>query len=474
VTMRRLALGAALALPVAALAFPAGAWAHGLVGKGDLPLPKWLFAWAAAVVLVASFVGLAILWATPRLQQVEERRRFALPAPRLLEVIAGALGVAAFAVTVYAGFAGVQVERANLAPTVVFVIFWVGIPFAAFLFGDVFRPFNPWLAVGRAVGWAVRKVGGDSVPEPLPYPEKLGHWPAAVGIFLFCWVELVYGDRGDPSQLATMAVVYAAIQLVGMSLFGAEAWSRRGDAFGVAFNLYSRISPLHWRDGALYTRPPLAGLPQMETVSGTVGLVLVMIGTTTFDGFSMGDLWGDVSPHVQDVFEGLGLGPQRALEAAGTVMMLVVILLMSALYRVGIEGMRTIERKRRRSAEELSRSFIHTLVPIALAYVVAHYFSLLVFQSQAMPALLSDPLGDGSDLFGWADKGIDYTIISATGVWYVQVVALVVGHVAGLVLAHDRALALYRRARDATRSQYWMLAVMVGFTSLGLWLLSST
>jgi hypothetical protein len=104
---------------------------------------------------------------------------------------------------------------------------------------------------------------------------------------------------------------------------------------------------------------------------------------------------------------------------------------------------------------------------------VAHYFSLLAYQGQALAALASDPLGDGSNLLGTASTTINYTWISATGIWYVQVAALVLGHVAGLTLAHDRALALYDKVRDATRSQYWMLAVMVAFTSLGLWLLSA-
>ncbi len=126
-----------------------------------------------------------------------------------------------------------------------------------------------------------------------------------------------------------------------------------------------------------------------------------------------------------------------------------------------------------RSSSELASAFVHTLIPIAFAYLFAHYFSLLLFQGQAMGYLISDPLGDGSDIFGTADKGIDYKVIGSEAIWYVQVAALIVGHVSALVLAHDRAIALYKRARDATRSQYWMLVVMVGFTSLGLWLLSA-
>jgi hypothetical protein len=146
--------------------------------------------------------------------------------------------------------------------------------------------------------------------------------------------------------------------------------------------------------------------------------------------------------------------------------------LIAGLYRCGAAGMHDVDRTH--PTGELTARFAHTLVPIALAYVVAHYFSLLAYQGQAVDYLVSDPLGNGSNLFGTAAMGIDYTWVTATGIWYVQVGALVLGHVAGLTLAHDRALATYREPRTATRSQYWMLAVMVAFTSLGLWLLSAT
>jgi hypothetical protein len=452
----------------AMLAAPAAASAHGLVGKQDLPIPRWLFAWAAAVVLVVSFVGLAILWATPRLQHVAERRRFSVP--QALEVLAGAIGVAVFAVCVYAGFAGVQVDTANLLPTVIYVYFWVGIPFVTVLLGDVFRPFNPWLAVGRATGWIVARSGAGA-PEPLPYPARLGRWPAALGILVFAWVELVYAQKGDPSQLATMALIYAAVQVIGMSLYGTQAWSTRADAFGVYFGLFARLAPLRWRARALFTRVPLGGAPALTPVAGTVGLLCTMIGTTSFDGFSQGTVWNSIVKHLQSAFGSLGFNAEHALELAGTVGILAMVLFVSLLFRLGVEGMHSVGRGR--TTADLSAAFAHTLIPIALAYVVAHYFSLLAYNGQALPALLSDPLGHGSDLFGTAQTTIDYTWISATGIWYVQVAALILGHVSGLALAHDRALAVYARAREATRSQYWMLAVMVAFTSLGLWLLSA-
>ncbi|WCB95626.1 hypothetical protein DSM104299_04375 [Baekduia alba] len=452
-----------------ALALPASASAHGLVGKQDLPIPRWLFAWAAAVVLVASFVGLAVLWATPRLQDVTERRRFDVPLA--LEILAGALGVAFFVYCMYAGFAGTQAATANILPTVIYVYFWVVIPFVSVVFGDVFRAINPWLAVGKATGWLAQRTGMADGIDPLPYPKWLGRWPAVIGVLVFAWVELVYSNKDDPSTLAIMALAYAATQLVGMSLYGVEAWSKRGDAFGVYFGMFARISPLHWRDGGLATRPVLAGCPKLAPVAGTVALLCVMIGTTSFDGFSQGTTWNSIVPHLQDFFGSLGLNAEHALEAAGTVGIVVMCCLIGGLYRLGVMGMHTVGR--RLPTDELSRQFAHTLIPIAFAYVLAHYFSLVAYQGQAIVPLLSDPLGQGHDYFGGAQTTINYTWISATGIWYVQVAALVLGHVAGLTLAHDRALALFQKARDATRSQYWMLAVMVCFTSLGLWLLSA-
>jgi len=469
---RRLAFGVAAA-PAAATLLPASAAAHGLVGKQDLPIPRWLFAWAATVVLVVSFVALAALWPRPRLEGVRERRVWS--APVALEVLCGVLGVAAFVVTIWAGFAGTQTATANLMPTVVYVVFWVGIPFTTLLLGNVFAAFNPWRAVARGAAWLfTRGRRSSDVPPPLAYPAWLGRWPAALGILCFAWVELVYVNRDDPSQLAIMALLYAGTQLLGMTLYGIEPWSRNADAFGVYFRLFSMLSPLHWRDRMLYVRPPLSGATALDVGSGTVALLCVMIGTVSFDGLSQGALWtgsGAIAPDLQQRFINLGFSGEVALEIAFTIGLLFMVGLVAGVYRLGVLGMHSVRAGH--TTTELSRRFVHSLIPISLAYVVAHYFSLLTYQGQAMAFLVSDPLGTGSDVFGTATATIDYNLVGPNGVWYVQVFALVLGHACGLTLAHDRALVVYDRVRDATRSQYWMLAVMVAFTSLGLWLLSA-
>jgi hypothetical protein len=442
--------------------------AHGIVGRADLPIPLAWFAVAAAVVLVISFLALAAGWSRPRLERVPERALVRIPL--LVELLLGAAGVFVFAVTVYAGLAGTDTQTDNLAPTAVYVGFWVGVPFLSLVLGDWFRLFNPWRALGRATGWVANRFSGSEV---LPYPERLGHWPAAAGILAFVVCELCWATGREPTPLAVLMLIYVFVQLAGQGVYGVEAWSRRGDAFGVWFGLFAMLAPLGRRaDGTLVLRPPIAGATRLAPGAGTVALLVIGIGSTGFDGASEGPLFNGVRPDLQELFTSLGASLGVGLELAYLVGLLVAIGMVGALWRLGIEGM-PVAGAGGRDRKALSRAFAHTLIPIAAAYVVAHYFSLLAYNGQDLWRLASDPLGDGSDLLGGAGGGIDYSVLSATAIWYAQTLALVAGHVAALVLAHDRALVVYGSAKAAARSQIVMLVLMVCFTCLGLWLLSA-
>jgi hypothetical protein len=458
-------------LSLVALALPASAQAHGIVGKADLPIPVWLFSWTAAIVLVVSFVALSTMWTRPQLQK--PRLRPLLRLPRALEWLAGLFGVAVFALVIYSGFDGAQVTQANFSVTFIYVVFWVGVPVASVLFGDIFRALSPWRTCGRACAALLRLLRqGRPADPPLRYPRWLGLWPATAGVVGFAWLELIYIEKDRPATLAALSLAYFLVMLIGMALFGVEEWSSQADGFGVYFNLLSKLSALVRReDGVIYLRRPLSGVTDLEIRAGTVAFICAQIGTTTFDGFSNGGIWRNNEPSVQSLFEGLGLNPTPAQELAYSAGLVFCMLLITAVYRVGILGVHSVSERYDR--DMLTRTFVHSLVPIAFAYVLAHYFSLLLWQSQAMVYLASDPLGNGSNLFGTSGYQIDYHLISYAAIWYVQVAALVSGHVGGLALAHDRALVLYRDPEEAVRSQYWMLAVMVAFTSFGLWLLSS-
>jgi hypothetical protein len=195
----------------------------------------------------------------------------------------------------------------------------------------------------------------------------------------------------------------------------------------------------------------------------------VAIGTVTFDGLQQGSLWNSIAPDVQDAFTSIGVGIVTAEKLVGTLGLLLGVALVGGFYLLGIEGARTVGGGM--SGQRLRRAFIHSLVPIAAVYVIAHYLLYFLYDGQKMKYLISDPLGKGWDLFGTAAQGVDYSILSQETAWYIYVAVVVLGHVAGLTLAHDRALALYGQAKQAVRSQYWMLCIMVGFTSLALWLL---
>jgi hypothetical protein len=463
-------LGAGLG--VIALAFPDLAQAHGIVGRADLPIPVWLFSWAAAIVLVVSFVALSALWMTPQLQEQRLRRLCKLPV--VAEWLASLVGLGLFALVLYSGFAGAQVALANFSVTFIYVVFWVGLPVLSVLFGDIFRAFSPWRTSARLVVALVGAVRGARVGPPLRYPRWLGMWPAVAGLVGFGWLELVYvlPDRDQPSTLAALSLAYFVVMVLGMLLFGVEECGDRADGFGAYFSLLSRLSALT-RDeqGYICLRRPLSGLTDLPLRRGTVALICTIIGTTTFDGLSNGGLWRQNELSLQSPFNDLGFHQVPAIELTYSVGLVLCILLIAGIYRLGIIGVASINDRYDR--DELTRTFAHTLVPVAFAYVLAHYFSLLLWQGQAVGYLASDPLGNGSNLFGTSAYQINYQIISYAAIWYVQVAALLSGHVGGLILSHDRALVLYRDPQDAVRSQYWMLAVMVAFTSFGLWLLSA-
>lgn len=458
-----------------ALGLPAGAAAHGIVGRADLPIPPEYFAVAAAIVLVVSFAALAAGWSSPRLEAPAQRRLVRLP--RAVDVVAGVVGVVAFFTVVYAGLFGTQSPQDNLAPNAVYVVTWVGVPFVSLLLGDVFRLLSPWRAIGRGAGWVAHvaksgRTNPSSLPAPLPYPERLGCWPAVAGLAAFGLAELAFAAGREPRPLAVLALCYLVVQLVGMSLYGVEPWSRRADAFGVYFSLFARLAPIaRGADGALVVRAPLSGATRLPAVPGTVALLVLAIATTAFDGLKEGPLFSDAAPALQDLFTGLGASKGLGLELAFLTGYVTAILSVAAIYWAAIDGMPSLRGRRARGERGLALA--HSLIPIAAAYVVAHYFSLLAYNGQDAARLASDPLGGGGDLFGTATRTIDYGVISATAIWYVQVGALVLGHVAALVLAHDRALVLYGSARAAVRSQVVMLILMVCFTCLGLYLLSA-
>lgn len=425
--------------------------AHGVGGRSDLPVPLWLAAYSATFALLISFVALRILWPRPRLQAASVGRALARPLQAVTlpgHVVIRTLGLAFFALTLAAAFLGSDQTVSNVAPYAVCVVFWVGIAVASAVVGDVFAVANPF----------------DSIALALRIPERTdrsapGLWPGALMLLSFAWLELAYYKGcGDPRALAWWLGGYTVAVLVCARLWG-RAWLRTGEGFAALFGLFARLAPLHWdhESQRLRVRAPLSGLANVREDSGTLAVVVVALGSTTFDGFSRTRIWTDII--------GQRIGWDRTF--VSTIGLLWVIAVVAGCW-LGVT--RVTARMTDRDPTEIATMFVASLVPIALGYAVAHYFSLLVFDGQSFLVLLSDPFARGWDLFGTTDHLIDYRLVSTRTIAYVQVASIVLGHIGGVVVAHDRAVEAFE-PRTATRSQYPMLAVMILYTVGGLLLL---
>ena len=431
--------------------------AHGIGSVTDPPIPQWLAYYGAAAVLVLSFAALGALWRTPLLERDRFRPLFRFPR-RAVRVLLGAVGLLLFVVVFMAALVGERSVGTNIAPTFVLVGFWVGLVPVSVLLGNVWAWLNPWRAAADVVAWTWDRAGLAWDP-PFAYPERLGRWPAALLLLAFTALELAYTDPGDPRILALAIAIYSWVTWVGIAAFGRDAWLPNGEAFTVYFGLLARLAPVGLRDGRIGLRAPLDRVARIPEPPGTVAFVAVMLGTVAFDGFSRTTWWQDRLFRIETelgaiLFNALGL--------------LAAVVIVAVAYVLAVEVARRIGRERAR----LEQAFVGSLIPIALAYVIAHYLTYLLVQGQLLIPLASDPFGYDWDLFGTIDYRVNVQPLGADAVWYAQAGALVVGHVLGLVIAHDKALALFGSTKVALRTQYAMLGLMVLYTVGGLWLLS--
>ncbi|WP_082375462.1 hypothetical protein [Pseudonocardia sp. HH130629-09] len=419
--------------------------AHGIGTRSDLPVPLGPAAAAAGTALIASFVILSLFRRRPRTpwpgRPLPDRATAVVdhPATRTAARIVALTAVAAVTAV---GFLGPADSADNLAPWAFYVTFWAGLVPASLLAGPVVRYVNP-LRLVHAVLARLLRIAPDGIRTLSP---RLGRWPAAAGLFAFAWLELVAPGRTDPVWVATFVSGYAVIQLAGALVYG-RTWFDRCDGFEVYSVLLGALSPLgRLADGRLGLRSPLDGLDRVEPTPGLVGVVVVLIGSTGYDGLSRTLWW------VSAVDDGV---------AAGTLGLLATTLAAGVLYLLGCSAL-TQER-----AHEGHRpgptAFASTLVPIAAGYAVAHYASLLLFDGQQTLILASDPFQTGLDLFGTAGWTIDYRWAEPVGIMVVQLVAIVGGHLVASLAAHDRAVRMYPSGA-AVRTQFPMLTAMVALT----------
>jgi hypothetical protein len=521
---------AALVAGIVGLVGATPAWAHGFGARYDLPIPLWLYLLGAGGAVAVSFVIVALMARrTPGLHGYArlDLRRWALGRALTHAATLNAVRLIAVAIVlliIVAGLFGTQSPTRNFAPTMVWVIWWVGLAFVCALVGNLWALVNPWriLFAWAEAGYRAA-TGGRELAGRLAYPRGLGMVPAIILFLVFAWLELVWRGGEVPRSLACAIIAYSAVTWAGMAAFGREIWLRHGEAFDIAFGLLARFAPTevrvtntalcetcgsgacgHGAHGAqehrdcvdcydcasraapdarqFNLRPWAVGLLSHAPVPWTMLVfILLMLATVSFDGIKETPAWTGL---MDGIFGTQALAPllfglhdltgnvMATLQTLALVVLPTVFLIVYMLFAWMMAAAAGPSDAEPVSAGQVARLFVLSLIPIALAYHLAHYISFLLLAGQLIIPLVSDPFGFGWDLFGTADYRLDIAVVNARMVWYTAVAAIVVGHMVAVYLAHIAAMRVYADTRRALRGQIPMLALMVGYTTFSLWILS--
>jgi hypothetical protein len=434
--------------------------AHGLGGAQDLPISRTLAILGAAAAVAVSFVVLALAWRTPRYDAATSGR----PAPGWLArvvdsaVFRGILRLVGLLGLLYLVLVAVRGKDLLINPIfgIVYVWIWVGMVPASLLFGRVWRAISPFRLINAGLS---KLSGGDPDEGVLAYPERLGLWPAAVGLYVFVWMELVYPHNVDLAPVRLWCAVYVALMIVGGALFG-DRFYERADPFEVYSSLVAKLSVWGRRDGALVIRSPLANLDTTEALPGLVAVVSVLFGSTAFDAFRESTRW---LTFIQDT--GYSTYLQNNLGLLGFCVGVGVVLSVGCM-ATGVGS----DLPRR----DLPSQFAFSVVPIIVGYIVAHYLSYFVEIGTQTLIQASDPLSNGSNVFGTGTWSVPYWLsYHPTFLADTKVLAVVVGHVVGVIAAHERAIKILPRKHQLT-GQVPLLLAMIAFTVGGLFLLFSS
>lgn len=479
---------------LAAVVWSGPAHAHRFAERYDLPVPLGLYLAGAAAAVSLTFVALALfqrrlpgLEGYPRFDLLKFKLGRALAHPAAVAVYR-LLAVAAFALVLAAGFFGSQEPKRNILPTVVWVLWWVGLAYVAALAGDLWALVNPWKAVFLGARALVRKLARGREPSfGLRWPEALGAWPAVLFLLAFAWMELVWPEGQEPRSVACAALAYSAIAWAGMLVFGMERWLRAGEAFSVMFALLARFAPTEAAEGSFRLRPYAVGLvADRPAHASLLAFVLVMLATVTYDGIKETDALKRIVdaafylPGARTVLPALARVTGDVRAALDTLLFLGFVAIFAAAYVLFANGVAIVMvRAARPAAGDVARAggaiaglFAFSLLPIAIAYHLAHYLSYLLINGQLIVPLISDPFGFGWDLFGTARFKPDIGVVGARFAWYASVIAIVVGHMCAVYVAHATAWRAFRDKRLVLASQAPLAALMVGYTTLSLWILA--
>ena len=451
-----------------ALSAPARAWPHAFDDRYDLPAPLSYFVIGASAVVVFSFVAAELFVNVAAPAPATPARTvalgFLLP---MLRFAGGVIALLLFALTIVAGLFGTGDPLMNMAPTMVWIVSWVGLSLLVACIGNVWPALDPWRTLFSILDAAARCLGRTGgIALNWTYPQLLGAWPAVALLLAIAWFEVVYPQAAVPYRLACALIGWSALTLAGMIAFGRETWQRNADVFAIYFATLGRFAAFAGASDtrSLLVRSPGSGLVAARADStAMVAFVIAMLSTVLFDGLLSGELWRVIQNQLARALPLLVDSNGYMIGAAGLAGVWLAFLAAYVL-----TCLITTWVARERDVAVVARAFAFTLVPIAIAYNLAHNAANLIMQMQLLIPLASDPLGIQWNLFGTVNYRPAIGLIDARLSWFIAIGAIVAGHVVSIWLAHHVALREYGTARRAVVATIPLAALMVIYTVVSL------
>ena len=485
------AAGTAACLTIQALS-PSLVVGHALGEVFTLPVPLYLYLAGAAAAVAASFVvavvvvqpGGAVPHYPARPILPETARRGSL----LLHWLGMAWWFGAIAI-------GLVIREVSPAPAVLFwILIWVGLPIVTVLFGNPWPSLSPFRTLFGLLERLARWAGFDRLDLGLRYPAILGRWPAVLFLFITVWCELVLPDRIAPRTVAVLMGSYTVVTLIGIFLFGRVGWLRNAELFEVYLGWFGRVGPIGrrvvepvtcagcaeecdpdhcvdcpectavaaWGEQRPEWRAWFTGLSEVTHAGWSdAGFIVLALAAVSFDGLSETSVSAAV---MKPISSALGLfGSTGSVLVAQTIGLLVLWLAFLGAFSLATRLTRAMHDPDRelRPLGMTVGAYAATLLPIAGGYLIAHYLTLLVQGIAWLPGLIVDPVTSVAPPLNW---------MPISAVWYLSVGAIVLGHVAAVVLAHR--LALREASRRPILAGLPLVVLMIGYTVLSLWIIA--
>jgi hypothetical protein len=448
VRRHRLCLFAA-ALALASL--PTVAAHGGAIGgqRETLAIPFWLFLTTGGGVVGASFLLASFATDRSLIAAIHDYRRVVPLSGKPMHLLVragGAVGLLALSLVVVTSTFGPQVAAANVAILLVWVGWWAGMPMAVYLVGNVWTALNPWRPLARLFG-----------SDPLwSYPRRLGRWPAVAGLLVLIWLEVVSPVADDPQLLGMVVVAYTVVAAVVAAAVGADAWLRLVDPITNVFRWYGRFAPFRrTADGFEFALPGVR-LADPDLLDGPddVAFVVALLWVTTYDGLVSTPTWAGVTRWL------VGLGAAPLLVYLGTLVVGFVVFWGG--YRLAVRLLADYADTYV-SLASLRAAFAPSLVPIAVGYHIAHFLGYLLTLWPSLLAALTHPLS--------VPPRVPVIVLPP---WFgaVPIAFVLLGHLLAVWVAHATAFEVFPDRVQAIRSQYPLVAVMVFYTMVSLWIVS--